>query len=482
MKNRLAFYKWFFLLLFICPCMNVQGMVRTVESSIYLIENENYQVITKKLNVRSAPSTNANVVGSLSNGDIVDVKSIQNGWAIITYKGKKCYVKADYLKAVTKSKQSDKSENNSRQSHKPQESVSHAGSSYAHNQQSKTSVKTNGWKPFVELQPVIVCAKGAKPRFELLGGVTHGLSNYVSLGAGIGVSSDFNSPATMPLFARLAIEDNSKSFSPLLLLDAGYDFNFKEIKASTIRLNPTLGIKTGGLYAGVGYLAAIPTQKEADVIHNVNFKLGYEFNSKNSAFNRSMRKFFKKTLPNFLKKTYLEAEVGGGIGLSTDDIGDNETETFGKNIHFGLSWLYEANNNWNVGIGAGYRNYYFEEIEEFDAERKFYSIPIFIRNRVFFLQKNSGFRPYVGLDLGLNIGTSKYIENGENKQNGYEETVDKASFTKLIFRPQVGVELMNRFNVSLSYTQTSADTPIEYKTEKTRSVNSLDLTLGVRLW
>lgn len=57
-----------------------------------------YKVNTQKLNVRSAPSTKAAVVGSLKMGETVKVKSISGGWATISYGGKTCYVSASLLK------------------------------------------------------------------------------------------------------------------------------------------------------------------------------------------------------------------------------------------------------------------------------------------------------------------------------------------------------------------------------------------------
>lgn len=57
-----------------------------------------YKVNTQKLNVRSAPSTNAAIVGSLKQGEVVNVENISGGWATITYGGRICYVSASFLK------------------------------------------------------------------------------------------------------------------------------------------------------------------------------------------------------------------------------------------------------------------------------------------------------------------------------------------------------------------------------------------------
>lgn len=59
-----------------------------------------YKVTATRLNVRVSPSGSAGVLGVLTNGQIVAVKSISNGWATITYKGQTAYISATYLKPV----------------------------------------------------------------------------------------------------------------------------------------------------------------------------------------------------------------------------------------------------------------------------------------------------------------------------------------------------------------------------------------------
>ena len=67
-----------------------------------------YQVTADKLNVRNAPEKGA-VVGSLTSGAEVEVVSISNGWAEITYKGKKAYISAKYIVPVKKAAPAAKS-------------------------------------------------------------------------------------------------------------------------------------------------------------------------------------------------------------------------------------------------------------------------------------------------------------------------------------------------------------------------------------
>ena len=49
------------------------------------------------INVRPAPSTEGDPVGTLSFADKVEVISVENGWASIIYNGSICYIKAAFL-------------------------------------------------------------------------------------------------------------------------------------------------------------------------------------------------------------------------------------------------------------------------------------------------------------------------------------------------------------------------------------------------
>ena len=62
-----------------------------------------YQVNANLLNVRTGPSTHYHILGALKNNQIIQVKSIGNGWASFTYQGKSAYVSAAYLQRVTSS-------------------------------------------------------------------------------------------------------------------------------------------------------------------------------------------------------------------------------------------------------------------------------------------------------------------------------------------------------------------------------------------
>ena len=53
------------------------------------------------LNVRASANKNGKLLGQLSKDNVIDVVSIENGWANINYNGWQGYVSASYLEAVT---------------------------------------------------------------------------------------------------------------------------------------------------------------------------------------------------------------------------------------------------------------------------------------------------------------------------------------------------------------------------------------------
>ena len=60
-------------------------------------ELKQYKVTADVLNVRSGPGTNYNKIGSVKNGQIIEVYSVTSGWAKIKYGTTTGYVSADYI-------------------------------------------------------------------------------------------------------------------------------------------------------------------------------------------------------------------------------------------------------------------------------------------------------------------------------------------------------------------------------------------------
>ena len=76
-----------------------------------------YKITASKLNVRKSPDANGAMVGSLTQNSEVEVNKVSNGWAEITFKGKKAYISAKYITpvkgaAAAKSQSSQKAQAN----------------------------------------------------------------------------------------------------------------------------------------------------------------------------------------------------------------------------------------------------------------------------------------------------------------------------------------------------------------------------------
>lgn len=70
------------------------------------VAENNYKVTsTSRLNVRESPTTSANVLGTFSSGQQIEVISISKGWAKVEYNGKIGYVSEKYVSPLPKSEQ-----------------------------------------------------------------------------------------------------------------------------------------------------------------------------------------------------------------------------------------------------------------------------------------------------------------------------------------------------------------------------------------
>ena len=60
-------------------------------------EPQNVYHATANLNIRSAPTTESEIKGRFAAGETVNVQSIEDGWALITYNEETAYVSAQYI-------------------------------------------------------------------------------------------------------------------------------------------------------------------------------------------------------------------------------------------------------------------------------------------------------------------------------------------------------------------------------------------------
>lgn len=95
----------------ICMLKNMFVSRNIIKWVLFLILNfslctqsfaDHYRVTAPNgLNVRASANKNGKLLGQLSKDNVIDVVSIENGWANINYNGWQGYVSASYLEAVT---------------------------------------------------------------------------------------------------------------------------------------------------------------------------------------------------------------------------------------------------------------------------------------------------------------------------------------------------------------------------------------------
>lgn len=61
------------------------------QATTYVVETDTY------LNIRLEPNTKAKIIGKLYNGDTVNVKNIQNGWASVSFNNRNGYISEKYI-------------------------------------------------------------------------------------------------------------------------------------------------------------------------------------------------------------------------------------------------------------------------------------------------------------------------------------------------------------------------------------------------
>lgn len=131
--------------------------------------------------------------------------------------------------------------------------------------------------PFIEFQPVI--AGGNTCRFNIQGGIYENMLPNVGLGAGIGITEQWNfeSGPLIPIFVRGDIHGQMGGLNPFFSLDLGYAINTEHTDCGAVVVNPMIGLNFGKVYAGIGYQALCWTQKHAGASNCFNMKIGYRF-------------------------------------------------------------------------------------------------------------------------------------------------------------------------------------------------------------
>lgn len=333
------------------------------------------------------------------------------------------------------------------------------------------------WNAFIELQPIFSTADGASHSLNLQVGALKHINDNFLIGGSVGVaeSFDFDVSPNIPILLRAQAEHDFNGISPFISFDLGYSINTENIEYGSIVANPTVGIRYSNVYIGVGYYAAIPTKSGLKTGNNINLKVGYMFGDGAS-------EGFKK----FIRKTHVDIELGAAYGFSTVsplEVGqdffsmaneEDHMHRIGSDVFANVIWGYDIDEHWMVGIGSGVRLYmnnldkcfYHRGLEEQvdDGIETIPVIPLYVRGKYTFLNKDEKFRPYVAVDLGYQFGVQ-----------------DPSSEGCMLFEPQVGVKF-GRFNfgVGLSYA-TCATASRNIRSDFDEKAWSLTARIGVRL-
>ncbi len=174
---------------FLLSLLVVMSAAMTFAATPYIVE-------ASSLNVRKSPSTDASVIGKLSQGQEVMVQSISNGWATINHKGGTGYVSAKYLR---KKSGSTSSASSSRSTTSSSKSTARSNSKYGvrnsfpyHDGQ---GARYAGWtETGLDFSQGLVGGS-----LDLVNGCY--IRDYIFVGAGVGLRAEFAPSAGLGVFA-----------------------------------------------------------------------------------------------------------------------------------------------------------------------------------------------------------------------------------------------------------------------------------------
>lgn len=455
----------------------------TMITSMVMAQSGQYKVNVQKLNVRSAPnSQGSKVVGSLTAGNTVTVKSITNGWAAISFNGTTCYVKASYLTKV-EGKSDSKSQQNATGGTSVQKSQQRE--SKKQENESATTVKPmpdeylENDKGFGQNIDVRLGYKSKVASVELDYDLGYRFNNSLYLGAGPAVSVGFgdggnfvNVGGAGKLSYIFPVSGNVK---PMIDLRGGYMYNL-DAKDGDFFLGGDLGVNISKKFnVGISVVGQKATEvkvkkKKAEEYTKWQFTpqlfLTYELGrggKKNltpeekarqqARWEASQRR--KAKVNAFFKASFFEDEVNFGLGLTKSKSYFNDTK-LGNMIGDNLTWNMALGKHWTTGPGIGFRKYYITG--DGDSYSESFLDP-FWRTSYTFGEVVPKLRPFIRLDLGVKM-----------RVDGEEEMY--RSFNVLA-EPQLGVVYSDLITLSLGYHTTQAH--IDERTVKTAALN-----LGIR--
>lgn len=229
---------------------------------------KSYQVTVAKLNVRKAPNTSGQVLGSLTQNATVEVNRISGGWAEISYKGQKAYISAQY---ITPAKSTTAKSNTSSKSSTAKSNTSSKSSTAKATTAKSTATSTGIGKSYVEgfhmtfgayftgrsfIGSSGIIKKGAigynrygisfGPGFEYSGAVVRGKNANLLLGFRSGLYYDWHGTANFPdegtdadhtQFGRVSTHSLTVPIQPML-----------SVEWKTGKSDMALGLFTGPIF------------------------------------------------------------------------------------------------------------------------------------------------------------------------------------------------------------------------------------------
>ena len=454
-------------------------VVMTLLSS-HLMAQSKYVVTGQNVNVRKSASVKSAIVGSLSRGDIVLVKKIEKGWALIIYKNKDCYVNASFL--IPKQEKENKLKN------EPENVVSSPSRQTMQQQLpigSQTTERGDSYNKYDKL-----------PGFAMSTDMMLGYSNKtVTVQLGYDFGYQFNRMFYLGIGPEISagFSDAGSTFSgggyskfrftapvngsikPMLDARFGYSYDFKNKRGNPyaafglgLNINRRLN---AGIYVLATWSSEVQKKVEGSYLGK-NLKVieekkttwnftpalffSYEIGEGGTSSNtNTMRSPHKKHdgFKRFMKSTYFEAEIGYGLGLFKDDTIEGAPSNAGNNFLINVLWEKDFSNALTFGLGVGYR--LISTIIKDEGADKF--VTPFIRGKYKFLDSGSKFRPFAALDLGFENVLNSDIANGG-----------------VTIYPQVGVEI-GKFSITTGYHRAS------WSDSGTKAgIGTIDLKGGIR--
>lgn len=300
-------------------------------------------------------------------------------------------------------------------------------------------------EPFAEIQTVIPTQEKADPAVGIQFGTLYEITDFFSVGGGIGVLDDakFKAAPTFPVFGRVEFNINKiGAVSPYVNTDFGYTIN----EYGGFFVNPTIGVKCNNWSIGVGYQGSIADVRNAEWSNAFNIKVGYGFAN-------------SKPITDFLSRTTLGVEYYYDINADSPDYNFWGTALNLKEFTswaVSINWLYNISDSWAAGIGVKYRtcDISYGNFKDVCLEQSF--LGGYLRGEYCFRTKS--IQPYFSLDLGF-----------------------KRELSNLEVSPQIGVKLFKHVKVGVAYNYVKDRCITDGHSNGTTLPQTLSIIAGINL-